>query len=78
MGLGFYKYNPFQEQLKDFEIQISTDNTTWENVVVSALEKTAVDQNINLSEPKTFRYLKLMAKIAHDVTYNAIMAEISA
>jgi len=78
MGLGFYKYNPFQEQLKDFEIQISTDNTTWENVVVSALEKTAVDQNINSSEPKTFRYFKLIAKIAHDVTYNATMAEISA
>jgi len=77
-GFRFLQIESLSTAVKDIEIKISTDNTTWENVVVYALEKTAMDQNINLSESKTFRYFKIITKKSHDVLYKAKMAEISA
>lgn len=77
-GFKFSQRSTLSRAVKDIEIQVSADNTTWESLGNYALQNVTSEQNINLSEAKTFRYFKLIVKTAHDATDNAAMAEISA
>ena len=76
-GFQFYQRQTLSRTVKDFEIQISSDNANWESLGEFELEKNTTGQNINLPEAKTLRYFKFIAKTAHDGTDNAALAEIA-
>ncbi|ETN94889.1 DUF3472 domain-containing protein [Zhouia amylolytica] len=75
-GFRFYQRQNLSRTVKDLEIQISDDGSTWESLGEFVLQNTAAAIDVDLSETKTFRYFKFIAKTAHDGTDNAAMAEI--
>lgn len=77
-GFKFSQRQSLSRAVKDIEIQISTDNRTWESLGDFTLQNVSSEQNINLSASKSLRYFKLIAKTAYDGTDNASMAEIYA
>ncbi|UMB60293.1 DUF3472 domain-containing protein [Lutibacter sp. A80] len=77
-GFGFVQRQSLSRTVKDIEIQVSTDNLTWESLGDFSIDKTIVTQNINVNNTKAFRYFKFIAKSSHDGTENAAMAEIKA
>ncbi|WP_185154395.1 DUF3472 domain-containing protein [Fulvivirga sp. M361] len=76
-GFRFTQRQTLSRAVKDIELQISSDNNNWESLGDFVLQKASDDQDINLSEPKTFRYFKFIVKSAHDGESHAAMAEIS-
>lgn len=76
-GLSFSQRNG-SRKVKNFEIQISRDNNTWESAGNFILEDSAGRQQIDFPERKSFRYFRFIAKSAHDNNRFAAMAEIDA
>ncbi|MCZ4696199.1 DUF3472 domain-containing protein [Ancylomarina euxinus] len=76
-GFSFTQRQNLSRTVKDLEIQISDDNATWESLGDFVLEKETNQQTIELSTAQTFRYFKFIAKVSHDGTNNAAMAEIA-
>ena len=76
-GFSFTQRQNLSRTVQDLEIQISDDNTSWESLGDFVLEKATNQQTIELSTAKTFRYFKFIAKVSHDGTDNAAMAEIA-
>jgi len=64
-------------KVKDFEIQISSDNEVWESLGDFILADTGSKQQISLEQEHSFRYFKIIAKSAHDGQQFAAFAEIS-
>ncbi|MBJ6368948.1 DUF3472 domain-containing protein [Snuella sedimenti] len=77
-GFRFVQRQSLNRTVKDIEIQVSNDNSNWQSLGDFVLAKTTANIDINLPSPATFRYFKFIAKVAHDGTNNASMAEISA
>lgn len=75
-GIRFAQRQTLSRAVKDIEIQISSDNTTWESMGDFALQNVATEQDIDFGAAKTYRYLKVIIKASHDGTDNAAMAEI--
>ncbi len=76
-GFSFSQRQNLSRTVQDLEIQISSDNTSWESLGDFVLEKATNQQTIELNTAKTFRYFKFIAKVSHDGTNNAAMAEIA-
>lgn len=76
-GFSFTQRQNLSRTVQDLEIQISNDNSTWESLGDFVLEKATNQQAIELNASKTFRYFKFIAKVSHDGTDNAAMAEIA-
>ncbi len=76
-GFKFSQRQSLSRAVKDIELQISTDNSTWESPGDFTLQNTASEQFIDLAESKDFRYFKFIVKSTHDDTNNAAMAEVS-
>ncbi|RXQ94536.1 DUF5077 domain-containing protein [Ancylomarina salipaludis] len=76
-GFSFTQRQNLSRTVQDLEIHISDDNTTWESLGDFVLKKATNQQTIELSTAKTFRYFKFIAKVSHDGTNNAAMAEIA-
>ncbi|WP_255518153.1 discoidin domain-containing protein [Fulvivirga sp. M361] len=66
-GFRFTQRQTISRAVKDIKLQISSDISHWESVGNFVLQRASDDQDINLSEPKAFRYFKFIAKSAHDV-----------
>ncbi|WP_320017917.1 DUF3472 domain-containing protein [Labilibaculum manganireducens] len=77
-GFSFTQRQNLSRTVQDLEIQISDDNASWESLGDFVLEKATNQQTIELNTAKTFRYFKFIAKVSHDGTDNAAMAEIAA
>ncbi|PKQ66468.1 hypothetical protein BZG01_10590 [Labilibaculum manganireducens] len=77
-GFCFTQRQNLSRTVQDLEIQISDDNASWESLGDFVLEKATNQQTIELNTAKTFRYFKFIAKVSHDGTDNAAMAEIAA
>ncbi|WP_242205760.1 DUF3472 domain-containing protein [Aestuariivivens insulae] len=77
-GFRFVQRQSLSRAVKDVEIQVSTDNSSWQSLGDFVLGNSSAPQDINLSSATTFRYFKFIAKSAHDGTNNAAMAEIYA
>jgi len=77
-GIRLYQRQSLSRSVKDIEIQISTDNSNWESLGDFILQNNASAQDINFFESKTFRYLKIIMKSAHDGQSFAAMAELQA
>lgn len=65
-------------KVKDIEVQISNDNTSWQSMGDFVLAETASSQHLDLPQTETFRYLKVIMKSAHDGAGFAAMAEVGA
>ena len=76
-GFSFSQRQNLSRTVQDLEIQISSDNISWESLGDFVLEKATNQQTIELNTAKTFRYFKFIAKVSHDGTNNAAMAEIA-
>ena len=76
-GFSFTQRQNLSRTVQDLEIQISSDNISWESLGDFVLEKATNQQTIELNTAKTFRYFKFIAKVSHDGTNNAAMAEIA-
>lgn len=76
---GFYltQRQSLSRNIESFEIQVSDDNSNWESLGDFTLEKIKGQQDVALSEPKSFRYFKFMIKTVFDGSDNAALAEIS-
>ncbi len=75
-GIRFAQRQTLSRAVKDIELQISSDNTTWESMGNFTLQNIATEQDIDFGAVKTYRYLKVIIKASHDGTDNAAMAEI--
>ncbi len=77
-GLRFTQRQTLSRTIKSIEIEVSNDNTNWISLGSFVLANSADNQYIDFSSSQTFRYLKFIAKDAHDGSDNAAMAEIEA
>ena len=64
-----------QRKVKEIELLISSDNSSWESLGNHQLKDFAGQQVINLSTPKTLRYFKIVMNSAHDGQQFAALAE---
>ncbi|MEP2509584.1 MAG: hypothetical protein ABJH72_09520, partial [Reichenbachiella sp.] len=63
-------------KIKDVEIQTSIDNMAWQSQGDYVLQEINTYQHIELVEPNTFRYFKVIAKSAFDGLQFAALAEV--
>ncbi|MCX2679236.1 DUF3472 domain-containing protein [Galbibacter sp. EGI 63066] len=75
-GFRFYQRQTLSRAVKDIEIQISNDNSTWVSLGDFVLQNTASAQDIDLQTAETFRHFKFIVKTAHDGAGHAALAEI--
>ncbi|WP_241739510.1 DUF3472 domain-containing protein [Aestuariibaculum marinum] len=75
-GFRFIQRQSLSRAVKDIELQVSADNTTWTSIGDFTLANVSTVLDIDLSEAKTFRYFKFIAKTSHDGSDFAAMAEI--
>jgi hypothetical protein len=64
-----------QRKVKDIELLISSDNSSWESLGNHQLNDFAGQQVVNLSNSKTFRYFKIVMNTAHDGQSFAALAK---
>ncbi|MEE9364115.1 MAG: DUF3472 domain-containing protein [Cellulophaga sp.] len=76
-GFRFSQRQSLSRAVENIEIQISIDNINWESVGDFVLENVANPQNVDLSESKTLRYFKFIAKSSHDGSDNSAIADIN-
>ncbi|SHI57381.1 F5/8 type C domain-containing protein [Arenibacter nanhaiticus] len=76
-GFKFTQRQNLSRTVKSIELQVSQDNKSWTSLGDFTLRNEKTEQQIELSEPKEFRYFKFIAKTAFDGSKNAAMAEIS-
>jgi len=66
-----------QRRVKDIEISVSNDNASWQSLGEFVLADTATPQNLDLASARSFRYVKVTMKSAHDGDQFAALAELS-
>ncbi len=78
MDLSFHK-KAGDRKIKELEIQISNDNSTWESLGVFSLNNIdLLKQYVTLPAQKTCRYFKLVPVSGHDSQKQPGLAEVSA
>ncbi|MDO5981818.1 DUF3472 domain-containing protein [Flavivirga spongiicola] len=78
LGIRFAQRQSLSRTVKNIEIQVSTDNSSWSSLGNFELQNIKEVQDVNFTSAQTFRYLKFISTSSHDGTENAAMAEIKA
>ncbi|WP_162183654.1 DUF3472 domain-containing protein [Wocania ichthyoenteri] len=78
LGVRFAQRQTLSRTVKNIEIQVSTDNSSWSSLGNFELQNIKEVQDVNFASSETFRYLKFISTSSHDGTNNAAMAEIKA
>ena len=76
LGLVLVQRGGLNRSIKDFEVLVSNDNTSFTSLTTSTLANLNGKQYFDFSSQKTFRYLKFIAKNGHDGSQFAALAEI--
>tara|TARA_R110002049_G_scaffold51189_3_gene144972 strand:- start:11676 stop:13514 length:1839 start_codon:yes stop_codon:yes gene_type:complete len=77
-GIRFAQRQSLSRAVKNIEIQVSTDNSSWSSMGNFELQNIKEEQDVDFSSAQTFRYLKFISTSSYDGTENAAMAEIKA
>jgi len=77
-GISLTQRSGLQRAIKDFEIQLSTDGTTFVSAGSFVAANSNGPQYINFSATKNGRYIKIIAKTAYDGLQYASLAELGA
>ncbi len=75
-GVAFTQRTTLSRAVSDIEILVSSDNMNFESLGNFVLANKSDQQNIQFSESKVFRYIKIVSKSAHDGQQFAALAEI--
>lgn len=75
-GFSFIQRTPLDGALKDLEIQISTDSLTWTSLGNFELANVGNEQFIDLMQPETFRYFRIIGKDDYKSSKNISLAEV--
>ena len=74
-GFSFLQRNG-SRKIKDIEILVSEDASTWESLEDFVLSNINTPQNLDFVEQKSFRYFKIRINSAHDGEQFASLAEV--
>lgn len=77
-GLYYVQRTPLDGAAKLVEIQISTDNVTWESLGAFTMENSGTKQYLEFFEPRNFRYFKMIFKSDYKNGLFTAIAEIGA
>nr|WP_294869704.1 DUF4998 domain-containing protein [uncultured Pedobacter sp.] len=77
-GLFYVQRTPLDGAAKLVEIQISTDNVTWNSLGAFTMENSGTKQYLEFFEPRNFRYFKMVFKSDYKNGLFTAIAEIGA
>ncbi|MEE1964338.1 discoidin domain-containing protein [Allomuricauda taeanensis] len=76
-GLQLAQRQTLSRAVKDIEVEISTDGSSWTSMGNFTLSKVAELQEVDFSENKTAKYVKIIIKSSHDGSIYAALAQVS-